>query len=87
MFVHPEQIADIARRHPELQRLRLVVDNPDGQDQMVLHCETTASGEALIQAVVISIRESTKLRGEVVLCPPGSLANDGKVIEDRRTYS
>ena len=37
MFVHPEQIADIARRHPELQRLRLVVDNPDGQDQMVLH--------------------------------------------------
>ncbi|MGB2972448.1 MAG: AMP-binding protein, partial [Candidatus Competibacter sp.] len=87
MFVHPEQIADIARRHPELQRLRLVVDNPDGQDQMVLHCETTASGEALTQAVIVSIRELTKLRGEVVLCPPGSLANDGKVIEDRRTYS
>ena len=87
LFVHPEQIAAIACRHPELQRLRLVVDNPDGQDRMVLHCETAASGEALAQSVIASIRELTKLRGEVVLCAPDSLANDGKVIEDRRTYS
>jgi phenylacetate-CoA ligase len=87
LFVHPEQIAAIARRHPELQRLRLVVDNPDGQDRMVLHCETSAGGEALGQAVIASIREVTKLRGEVVFCALGSLANDGKVIEDRRTYS
>ncbi|HRC72151.1 MAG TPA: AMP-binding protein [Candidatus Competibacter sp.] len=87
MFVHPEQIADIARHHPELQRLRLVVDNPDGQDVMVLHCETASAGEALAQAVIASIREVTKLRGEVVFCAPGSLANDGRVIEDRRTYS
>lgn len=87
MFVHPEQIAEIALRHPELQRLRLVVDNPGGQDQMVLHCETMASGEALMQAVIASIRDLTKLRGEVVFCAPGTLANDGKVIEDRRTYS
>lgn len=87
MFVHPEQIADIARHHPELQRLRLVVDNPDGQDVMVLHCETASAGEALAQAVIASIREVTKLRGEVVFCAPGSLANDGKVIEDRRIYA
>lgn len=87
MFVHPEQIADIARRNPELQRLRLVVDNPGGQDQMVLHCETSAGGEALGQAVIASIREVTKLRGEVVFCAPGTLVNDGKVIEDRRVYS
>ncbi len=87
LFVHPEQVADIARRHPELQRLRLVVDNPDGQDRMVLHCETASAGEALGQAVIASIREVTKLRGEVVFCAPGSLANDGKVIEDRRTYA
>ncbi|MBK8509205.1 MAG: AMP-binding protein [Candidatus Competibacteraceae bacterium] len=87
MFVHPEQIAETALRHPELQRLRLVVDNPGGQDQMVLHCETMASGEALMQAVIASIRDLTKLRGEVVFCAPGTLANDGKVIEDRRTYS
>lgn len=87
MFVHPEQVADIARRHPELHRLRLVVDNPAGQDTMVLHCECSGSGEGLEQAIVASIRELTKLRGEVVLCAPGSLANDGKVIEDRRTYS
>ena len=87
MFVHPEQIADIARHHPELQRLRLVVDNPDGQDVMVLHCETASAGEALAQAVIASIREVTKLRGEVVFCALGSLANDGKVIEDRRAFS
>lgn len=87
MFVHPEQVADIARRHPELQRLRLVVDNPDGQDRMVLHCETSSAGEALAQAVIASIREVTKLRGEVVFCASGTLANDGKVIEDRRNYS
>lgn len=86
MFVHPEQVADIARHHPELQRLRLVVDNPGGQDRMVLHCETTSAGEALAQAVIASIRDVTKLRGEVVFCAPGTLANDGKVIEDRRTY-
>ena len=86
MFVHPEQVAAIARHHPELQRLRLVVDNPDGQDRMVLHCETTSAGEALAQAVIASIREVTKLRSEVVFCTPGSLANDGKVIEDRRSY-
>ena len=86
MFVHPEQIAEIALRHPELQRLRLVVDNPSGQDQMLLHCETAASGEALMQAVIASIRDLTKLRGEVVLCALGTLVNDGKVIEDRRTY-
>jgi len=85
LFVHPEQIATIARRHPELQRLRLVVDNPGGQDRMVLHCETSVEGEALEQAIIASIREVTKLRGEMVFCAPGTLANDGKVIEDRRT--
>ena len=54
---------------------------------MALHCETASAGEALGQAVIASVRELTKLRGEVVLCAPGTLANDGKVIEDRRTYS
>jgi phenylacetate-CoA ligase len=86
MFVHPEQVADIARRHPEVGRLRLVVDNPGGQDRMVLHCEVSTKGEALDSALVASLREVTKLRGEVAFAAPGSLANDGKVIEDRRVY-
>lgn len=88
MFVHPEQVAEIARRHPEVERMRLVVDNPDGQDRMVLHCELAGEGGAtLAQALLASIRDVTKLRGETAFCSPGGLPNDGKVIEDRRVYS
>jgi phenylacetate-CoA ligase len=87
LFVHPEQVAQIARRHPEFQRMRLVVDNPDGQDRMMLYCEIASGGETLSQAVAASIRQVTQLRGEAAFCAPGSLPNDGKVIEDRRTYS
>ena len=86
MFVHPEQVAQIASRHPEIHRMRLVVDNPGGQDRMVLHCEIEAGHEALDKAVVNSLREVTKLRGEVAFITPGGLPNDGKVIEDTRTY-
>lgn len=86
MFVHPEQVAEVARRHPEIHRLRLVVDNPDGQDRMTLHCEIEQGSEALAQAVVSSLREITKLRGETAFCAPGGLPNDGKVIEDSRVY-
>lgn len=86
MFVHPEQVADIARRHPEIGRLRLVVDNPGGQDRMVLHCEVAGDGEGLAAAVVASLRDVTKLRGEVVFAATGALPNDGKVIEDNRVY-
>lgn len=88
MFVHPEQVADIARRHPELGRMRLVVDNPGGQDRMVLHCELAepGDGDAMTPALVASLRELTKLRGEVTFVASGGLPNDGKVIEDIRVY-
>jgi len=90
MFVHPEQVAEIARRHPEIHRMRLIVDNPNGQDRMVLHCEIEAGegkkSEALDQALIASLREVTKLRGEVAFSGLGSLPNDGKVIEDSRVY-
>ena len=86
MFVHPEQVAEIAVRHPEIHRMRLVVDNPGGQDRMILHCEIEAGHEALDRALVNSLREVTKLRGEVAFAAPGGLPNDGKVIEDSRVY-
>lgn len=87
MFVHPGQIAQVARRHPELARVRLVVDNPDLNDRMTLMCEAVGGGsEALAEAVADSVRELTKLRGEVAFLPMGSLANDGKVIDDLRKY-
>jgi phenylacetate-CoA ligase len=89
MFVHPSQVAAIVARHGEIARARLVVDNPNGQDRMTLCCETAeaASTSAVIsEAVSASIRDITKLRGEVSFCALGTLPNDGKVIEDSRTF-
>ena len=85
MFVHPGLVARIVRRHPEILRARLVVRRENDADEMTLNCETASlAGAALSRAVVESIREICKLRGDVALVPPGSLPNDGKVIEDAR---
>jgi phenylacetate-CoA ligase len=37
-------------------------------------------------AIVATIRELTKLRGDLVLHAPGELADDGKVIDDVRKH-
>lgn len=86
MFVHPEQVAEIQARYPEIRRMRLVVDNPEAQDRMVLHCEIDAQPEGLHGRLLETLRERTKLRGEVAFVGGGGLPNDGKVIEDRRVY-
>ena len=84
MFVRPEQIADIGRRHPELGRLRLVVQRANEQDVMILKCECGSPSASLRDAVAASLRAVTKLNGVVELTAPGSLPNDGKVIADDR---
>jgi phenylacetate-CoA ligase len=85
MFVHPAQVAAIVARHADVGKARLVVDNPDGNDRMTLHVEPRSAGAALAtEAIVATIRDVTKLRGEVVVREPGALANDGKVIDDVR---
>ena len=84
MFVRPEQIAAIGRRHPDLGRLRLVVTRTGETDTMTLRAESSAHDPALAAAVGESLRAMTKLGGTVVLVAPGSLPNDGKVIEDAR---
>jgi phenylacetate-CoA ligase len=86
MFVTPRQVSDIARRHPEIVRARLVVEGEAGDDRMTLKCEVNERPAGLSDAIVGSIRDVTKLRGEVELVSPGSLPNDGKVIEDLRKY-
>jgi phenylacetate-CoA ligase len=86
MFVTPGQVADILRRHPSVLRARLVVSGEAGNDSMTLRCEVKTAPAALAEALVASIREVTKLRGDVELVVPGSLPNDGKVIEDLRKY-
>ena len=85
MFVHPSQVAEIVRRHPEIRRARLVVDNAGGADRMTLHAETAGAAPA-VEPIVGTIREVTKLRGEVTFRAPGELPNDGKVIDDRRRF-
>jgi phenylacetate-CoA ligase len=85
MFVRPEQIAEIGKRHPELGRLRLVVRRDNEQDVMTLRCECASPDEALREAITSSLRAVTKLGGNVELVVPGSLPNDGKVIADERS--
>jgi phenylacetate-CoA ligase len=84
MFVRPDQIAEIAKRHAELGRLRLVVTRANEQDQMTLHAECAAPSASLAEEAAASLQAVTKMRGEVRLVAPGSLPNDGKVIADER---
>lgn len=87
MFVHPSQVADIIKRFPDISRARLVVTGEMANDQMTLKVETDCTAPEGLQARVgEAIREITKLRGEVEVLLPGSLPNDGKVIEDARSY-
>ena len=91
MFVHPSQVADIAKRFPQVLRSRLVVAGEMANDQMTLKVEVTseavADRDALALALGQAVRDVTKLRGDVLIVPTGSLPNDGKVIEDARSYA
>jgi phenylacetate-CoA ligase len=84
MFVRPEQVAEIGRRHPELGKLRLVVTREGETDAMTLAAEAGSRGEDLRTAVAATLQAVTKLKGSVDLVAPGSLPNDGKVIADER---
>jgi phenylacetate-CoA ligase len=86
MFVHPGQVAEIAKRHPELGRLRLAVSREAEQDVMTLHAECRGARADFHEAVAASLQAVTKLRGHVKLVEPGSLPNDGKIIADERSY-
>jgi phenylacetate-CoA ligase len=87
MFVRPEQIAEIGRRHPQVGRLRLIVTRAGEQDTMTLDAETAEAADALARALAETLQAVTKVRGTVNLVAPGSLPNDGKVIVDERPVS
>ncbi|HXD43153.1 MAG TPA: AMP-binding protein [Ramlibacter sp.] len=86
MFVHPAQVADIARRFPEVLKARLVVSGEMANDVMTLKVEAASVPHGLDERIGDAIRDVTKLRGDVQMLRPGSLPNDGKVIEDARSY-
>jgi phenylacetate-CoA ligase len=84
MFVHPRQVAEVAARHPELKRLRLVVGREGEQDSMTLLAESATRDASLEAAIAATLQSVTKLKGAVKLVAPGELPNDGKVIADER---
>lgn len=87
MFVHPSQVADVLRRHPEASCVRLVVEGEMANDRVTLRAECAAVSAGLADALANGQRELTKLRAAVELLAPGSLPNDGKVVEDARSYA
>ena len=86
MFVHPSQVDAVAKKFPELGRARLVITNPDQKDAMALHAECASPSDELKGKIGVALRDVTKLGGDVVFAAVGSLANDGKVIDDARKY-
>jgi phenylacetate-CoA ligase len=86
MFVHPGQVAEVIKRFPEIAKARLVVSGEMANDQMTLKVEALSQREGLSEQVAQAVRDVTKLRGDIELLAPGSLPNDGKVIEDARSY-
>jgi len=86
MFVDPAQIAQIVAAHPEVAKARLAVSRAGETDAMTLSVETNAREDGLSERVASTLRDITRLKGDVELVPPGALPNDGKVIADEREY-
>lgn len=84
MFVHAKLVDDVIRRHPEIRKARLILDSQNGADRMTLHCEVEAAAADLETAVARTLHEVLKLKGGATVVPPGTLPNDGLVIEDSR---
>lgn len=87
LFVHPGQLAEVVRRHPVVARVRLVISGTTGADVMLLKVEAAKADPELIQSLTDTVRDVTKLRADVEIVSLGSLPNDGKVIDDVRTYT
>ncbi|TAN70847.1 MAG: phenylacetate--CoA ligase family protein [Magnetospirillum sp.] len=84
MFVHPRQVADVAKRHKEIIRARLVIDKAGENDAVTLTVESKIQDPALAEAIRDSFLSLCKLKTEVAFAAPGSLPNDGIVIQDKR---
>lgn len=84
MFVHPQQIARVSERHPEIQKARAQVTRENAQDVLTLVCEVAGGDQRLAEAIAGSLHEATQLKGAVAFVEPGELPNDGIVIDDQR---
>ena len=83
MFVRPEQVADLVRHHPEISKARVIATRNGESDVMTVQVEGIGADLAAIEA---SVMATLRLRGRVEIVDPGTLPNDGKVIDDQRVY-
>ena len=86
MFVDPVQIDRILKKFGEVSRMRLIVGEEGGLDTVTLHCEATARDDALAEKIAVAFRSECKIRTTIEFVGPGTLPNDGKVIDDIRQY-
>ncbi len=86
MLVQPSQVADVVKRHPEIAKARLTVERAGQSDAMTLICEVAQQSDDLAKAIAGSLQSACKMKGRVSLVGPGELPNDGKVIDDLRSY-
>jgi phenylacetate-coenzyme A ligase PaaK-like adenylate-forming protein len=86
MFVHPEQIAEVVKRHAEIGKARLVVDAVEGKDAPAFKVEVEGGDDALAGKIAATFQAVCKVRGDITFVAPGSLPNDGKVIDDIRKF-
>jgi phenylacetate-CoA ligase len=84
LFVHPQQVARVTERHPEIKKARAQITREHEQDVLTLVCEVAGGDRSLAEGVATSLREATQLKGAVAFVEPGELPNDGIVIDDRR---
>lgn len=83
MFVRPEQVAAFVSAHPEVMRARVIATRDGEMDVMTIRIETEAQDPGRYAGGLV---DALKMKGAIELVPPGSLPNDGKVIEDLRHY-
>jgi phenylacetate-CoA ligase len=86
MFVHPEQIAEVVKRHAEIGKARLTVDAVEGKDVPAFQVEIDGGDDALAGKIAETFQSVCKVRGDIKIVAPGSLPNDGKVIDDVRKF-
>jgi phenylacetate-CoA ligase len=83
MFVRPEQVAALVEKHDEITKARIIASRDGEMDVMTVQLETEGTHS---DAYAASIADVLKLKGRIELVTPGSLPNDGLVIEDQRKY-
>jgi phenylacetate-CoA ligase len=86
MFIRPEQVNAVVARHPEVRAFRMVVSSHDAQDVLTFRVHCTLADDDMRAALENTVRDLCKLRADIEFVAADALPNDGKVIDDTRTF-